>query len=523
VNFSTRLGNAYTSLAGGLLSLIAPGAAINWRLKREAYRSWAAGSLQGGDRPFQPRLTSADADIRRGGRTMIARCRDQAQNNPLISGALERIVANVVRQGIFPTFHCTDAEGEPDTALNSRWASLFHGWSRICEQTGHESWAALQKIVLRQLWTDGNVLVHRAWDDSIPGLPPLRLELIEIDQLDTRVDGTLANGHIARRGIEYAPGGRPVRYHLLDHHPGDTLLAGRRRKTIVIEARDILHIWDRRRVSQSSGAPWLAPVVLEAYAMAEFRQATMDTARLQTIFGAFLKSAYPGFQLGQGLGLGGQAAPRPGNTGTTEAPTEIKGPFIQRLPTGTDLQFTPSVHPGSNYEPFVKDSQRWQSAGLGMSFEAFSNNYTDSSYASARSGALEERRGYQGQQQILDEQLCQPVYQWFVEAALLSGCAPAPLRPDQSIHDLVSSQFPGWGWVDPQNDASASEILLRLGLTTRRTLCAARGESFDENVAALLEEERLLKKIRAEVGVSGGPQPDPPDTPQSPVDPDPAA
>ncbi len=493
-----KLYNATTALVSSTLALVNPAAAARYRGDRNRYRAYTAGMKKDGDHNFAPRLRTADADIKRAWPLVTARCRDQVENNPLISGAIERISQNVVRNGINPKFHFKQ-NGKTNLQQVQEWAAAFTRWSRYCELSGHDDWASTQRLILRHMWSDGGCLVHRVYDDSLPGVCPLRLELIELDQLDPLVDGTLANGNIARRGIEYnQQTGRPIAYHLLPTHPGDYLVR-RRGNTRRIPAADIIHIWDRRRISQYSGIPWLVAVVMEAYRMEDFRHITQDAARLQTIFGAFLKSSFPGIQLGAGMALGGQAGPvKPGFTGADGAPTEIgNGPMIQKLPTGTDLQFTPTAHPGSNYEPFVKDSQRWQSTGLGMSFEAFANNYTDSSYASARSGALEERLGYRGQQQFLDRTFCRKVYAWFIEAQVLSGLARLPgyFADPLLFAEAVSSSFPGWAWVDPQNDAAASEKLLSLSLTTHRHLAAQRGEDFDDNIEILKEEYEKIREV----------------------------
>lgn len=497
---SRKIYDSYTSLVGGALSLLAPARAAGFVYGRQMYRSYAAGETLDADKNFRPRLRSGDADVKRAYKLVAARCRDQAENNSLISGSIDRICNNVVRSGILPKFQFRTRDGKFDQNTNTAWRTLFTRWSRYCDITGHDSYGALQRLGLRHMWIDGQYLIHRVYDTSRPGIVPLRLEFLEFDQLDAMVDGVQANGNVARKGIEYdRTTARPLFYHLLDSHPGDYLALGRRATSRRIPAADICHVWDRKRISQHSGISWMAAVVMESYRMEDFRHITQDGARLQATFAGFLKSAYPGFQLGGGLGLGGQSAPmKPGETGAATAPTEIKSGIIQGLPTGTDVTFASPSQPGNNYEPFVKDSQRWQSVGMGMSFEAFANNYTDSSYASARSGSLEERLGYRGTQQFLEEGPNQTVVGWFIEAAYLAGLNPQAMPgysadPD-SYHELAVGQFPGWGWVDPNNDARAAEKLIDLSLDTHRNQAAQRGNDWDSTIDELLDEEiRLLE------------------------------
>lgn len=504
---ATKIYDRYTALVGGALSLLSPVRAAGFVYGRQMYRSFAAGSALDADRNFRPRLRSGDADVKRAYKLVSARCRDQAENNSLISGAIDRMCHNVVRSGILPKFRFRTRDGKMDQAGNAAWKTLFSRWARYCDITGHDSYGALQRLGLRHMWIDGQYLIHRVYDTSRPGIVPLRLELLEFDMLDAMVDGVQANGNVARKGIEYDPQTAcPLFYHILDQHPGDYLALGRHFSSQRIAASEICHVWDRRRISQHSGIAWLVAVVMESYRMEDFRHITQDGARLQATFAGFLKSAFPGFQLGGGLGLGGQSTPfTPAATGTEKAPTDIKSGMIQALPSGTDVTFASPSQPGNNYEPFVKDSQRWQSVGTGMSFEAFSNNYTDSSYASARSGSLEERLGYRGQQQFLEEGPNQKIVGWFIEAAYLARLAPTNMvnyaKDPDFYHEMAEGQFPGWGWVDPNNDARAAEKLIDLTLDTHHNQAAQRGNDWDATIDELIDEEKRkleLAKIRQE-------------------------
>ncbi len=497
---SSRIYESYSALVGGMLSLFAPGRAAAFRYGRDMYRTFAAGESSGADQNFRPRLRSGDADVKRAYKLVTARCRDQAQNNPLISGAIERICANVIRTGVHPQFKFKTSDDKLDRLVNGRWRKLFNRWSHYCDFSGHDSYGALQRLGLRHMWSDGQYLIHRVYDTSMVGIVPLRLELLEFDQLDAMVDGVLPTGNVARKGIEYDPAtGRPLAYHLLDHHPGDYLAIGSRVTSNRVPASEIIHVWDRKRISQYSGISWMVAVVMEAYRMEDFRHITQDAARTQAMLFGFLKSAFPGFNLGPGIPTGGQTSPfSPAATGADDAPTEFQPNSIQKVPTGTEVAWSSPTHPGQNYEPFVKDSQRWQSAGVGMSFEAYTNNYTDSSYASARSGSLEERLSYRSQQRFVEEKINRKIMAWFIEAAFIAQLAPVQMpgyaKDPHLYHEMAEGQFPGWGWVDPTNDANAAEKLLSLTLDTRRRQSAQRGQDWDEDLDTLMDEElRLLE------------------------------
>ncbi len=507
MKLATKIYDSWTALCAGTIALVSPGRAAGFRAHRYMYRSFVSGEATGMDRNFLPRLRTADADIKRGLKLTVARCRDQVQNNPYISGGLERICNNVVRGGILPQFQFRNKSGKLKKADNQKWEALFRRWSRYADISGHDSYPALQKLGLRHMWSDGQFFIHRLYDDSIPGVVPLRLEMIEYDQLDSMVDGILDNGNIARRGIELDPAtAKPIAYHFLKSHPGDYLPAADR-GTIRYLATDIIHVWDRKRISQFSGISWYAAVVMEAYRMDEYRHIEQDGARAAAIFAAFIKSAYNDFKIGpSNIPAGGQAAPGvPGATGAKDAPTELQSAVIQTLPTGTDITFASHNRPGNNYEPFVKDSKRAQSVGTGMSYEGFTNDYTDSSYASARSGSLEERLGYRGQQIFIDEKMNWGIAAWFIEAAAMVGLAPPMIdyfREPHRYHEMVSCRTPGWQWVDERSATQAAEKKLDLVIETHSNLNAERGLVFEDTVETRIEEEQLLQNLYTAMAVT---------------------
>ncbi len=68
-------------------------------------------------------------------------------------------------------------------------------------------------------------------------------------------------------------------------------------------------------------------------------------------------------------------------------------------------------------------------------------------------------------------------------------------------HEMAEGQFPGWGWVDPNNDAKAAEKLIDLTLDTHHNQAAQRGNDWDATIDELIDEERRkleLAKIRQE-------------------------
>jgi len=485
-----RVYDAATALVAGTISVFSPGRAAQYRLHRDIYRSYVAGEKSGANANFRPRPKSADADIRRGIKLIIGRCRDQAQNNPYISGSIRRICNNAIRRGIKPQFRFM-AGDRLDTNANRAWEKMFGRWARYADVTGHDSFWALQRLALAHMWFDGEFFVHRTWDTSINGVVPLRLELLERDHLDTSIHGELNNGNIAKNGIEIDPStGKPVAYHLFPVHPGDTTPGAITQDSVRVPAEDIIHVFDRQRISQTTGVPWIVAIVMESYDLEDYRAYERIGAKLAAAFGLFVKSSYPEL-------AGGGIGQQPGTQNSDDSlPDYIEPGRIQTLPPGTDITIASHNRPGTQYEPYVKESRRAQSVGAGISYESYANDYTDASYAAARSGALEERLSYSGMQFFINEKLNDRVAAWFVEASWLAGMNPSPLdnfRFDPYPYlEAVTHQDPGWTWVDPLKDGKASQLKIQEVLSTRRREAAAQGYDWDDLLDEAIDEERRL-------------------------------
>jgi capsid protein len=88
------------------------------------------------------------------------------------------------------------------------------------------------------------------------------LQVLESDHLDTARNGVV-NGAPTIQGIALGNFGEPLGYWLFPTHPGAWMLPGARLASNFIPARDVLHIFRKRRPGQLRDVSWLAPVLLQ--------------------------------------------------------------------------------------------------------------------------------------------------------------------------------------------------------------------------------------------------------------------
>jgi lambda family phage portal protein len=140
---------------------------------------------------------------------------------------------------------------------------------------------------------------------------------------------------------------------------------------------------------------------------------------------------------------------------------------------------------------------RAMAAGLGVSYESVSKDYSQTNYSSSRLSLLEERENWRALQQYMIRELHQPVYRAWLRAAVgagdlsLPGYAAAPERYEEAAKWVAR----GWEWVDPAKEGEAYRAAVRDGFMTRAEVIMSRGGDYQETIQALAEEKRELDEL----------------------------
>jgi lambda family phage portal protein len=472
-----RRPDLWTRILARAIGAVAPRTALRYAASRAALSSYIGAGGNDHNANWRPTRKSADAILRADAASLVARARSLDRNNVNVAGALRKIGDNVVHTGIKPQF--TDAAGNALPVLEADFAA----WAK---RNRFYTWC--QKLALRHFWVDGEIFGN-LWVDPRrirERINPLRVEMLEQDLLDAAKDGA-RDGGVIRRGVELDAYGDVVAYHFLTSHPGD-YLPGVPLDSVRLDAGRVVHLWMPLRASQTRGVSMLAPIVEEIKDLSEYKASERVAARLASAFGIFVKTTIPELGAGQFPQRPGVAASATG--GSSALPDYLETGRIQTLPAGSEIQVAEASRPSSPYESYVKSSNKDASVGFGLRYGNYSHDYADSSFSSERSASLDERRGWVGQQLMLQDVWCDPIVRRWLElqyATGLTDVAPADVK--------VTWQAPGWPWVDPTKDATASEKKLAMRVTTRRAICAEMGVDFDEVVDQLVREEERLSAL----------------------------
>jgi lambda family phage portal protein len=406
-----------------------------------------------------------------------AHVRHLARNNPYIASALRTITDHTVGWGIV----AKPAKGTP-ASLKRQAADLWAAWAdtTACDADGQRDFAGLQKLVVRTVARDGEVLVRRRWrrpaDLAEFGLPlPLQLQVLEPDFLDTSREGVTAGGSRIVQGVEFNPFGRRIAYWLFRQHPGANLVGASGFGMVDrIPASEILHIYDPDRAGAVRGVSWFAPVVLRVSDLDDYEDAALMKQKIAACL-AVITSDVDG------------SAPALGATDAQKPEQDLLEPgMILNAPPGRSVTVVepPSIN---EHEAFTKTILRSIATGIGVTFEDLTGSYENMPFSAARMSRLREWAHVEDWRwRIVIPQFCNPAWRWAMEAAaVVPGFA--------GIVDVAAEwTAPPAPMIDPATEGRALQQLVRIGALSWPGMLRERGEDPEAMLAEIAEWNRKL-------------------------------
>ncbi len=422
---------------------------------------------------------SSDGELQGKLQTLRNRSRDLERNNEWVKGFLRSLENNTLgEKGVSLQVRSREMNGQLDEVANSKIEASWKRWGKVgkCEITGKHSYCDIQRLVLRSIARDGEVLIRLIRESS-----GLRLQILEADLLDDTYNARASNGNEIRFGVEFDQYRRPVAYHLLGNHPGDSQFNSDMKRRVRIPASEILHPFKIERPEQSRGIPWLVSSMnrlkmLDGYAEAELVAARTSAAKM----GFFTKSTPDGW------------------TGEIDddgnLPVDASPGTIEELPAGVDFKSWDSNHPNSGYGDFVKSCLRGVATSLGISYNSLSNDLEGVNYSSIRAGLLEEREVWKAIQRFMIDHILEPIFEAWLEIELLSGRLGLPY---DKFFKFNAPEFKGrrWAWVDPKKDMEAAILAMQHRIKPLRDIVAEGGDDIFEVLQSVKADEELAASM----------------------------
>ena len=447
---------------------------------------------------------------------------------PLGRGAIDRVVLNSVGPGL--TLNCripaevlglSEQEAE-EWEQNTESEFAFWAESKECDIARGMNFYELQNLCFKSVLLNGDALVLMPMRHTKNFPYELRVSLIEGDRLQNppiRNYNTMIDG-----GVELDIDGQPVAYHIANRHP-DSEITGQPTLTYtrvpafgkLTGRRNILHLLPMERIGQHRGVPFLAPVIETLKQLGRYSDAELMAAVIGGIFSIFFT---------HGLDDDGDIADYVGEEEMASelgvhkdkleylkawreslnsySVNDMYG-MIADLPEGTRPVSVSPSRPNSVFDAFVMSLVRQVGSALGVPAEVLFLNFT-SSYSASRGALLEAWKLFRYWRSWWITNFCQPIYEEWLNEAVLKGRVKAPGFFDNPMiryaYSWADWTGPSQGQLDPVKEVKAAVLRVENGFSTRQQETAElTGGDWELNHRQRIKEERM----RSEAGFTSTP------------------
>lgn len=434
-----------------------------------------------------PSTTQAlNSQIRRYGKTVLARSRYLANNNPYAAAAKQAYLSALVGTGIKPSWLTRDA------ALKAELQQAWLDWTDETDADGLTDFYGQQAIIGGELFEAGECFVRlRPRRDSDGLTVPMQLQILPAELLPLNDNRTLTGGHSVECGIEFNGIGQRVAYHFLRSHPGNEIRRGLGGAlTVRVPADEVLHLFKPIAAGQIRGIPHTISGIAKLAMLDQYDDAELARKIVAAMFAGFIKRPNP--EDGEGGPLAGGKADAA--AAGVENAIALEPGSINELADGEEIEFSEPADVGNSYEQFQYRTLLSVAAGFGVPYSAMTGDLRQTSYGSMRSGELRFRRRIEAEQHhIMVFQFCRPVAARFVRLLALDGglgLSPSAYLGRERELKRIKWIPPHWPWIDPEKDLKAEKLAVDNGFKSRSDVIDAQGYDPEETDARITADRQ---------------------------------
>jgi lambda family phage portal protein len=476
-----------------LLAPLAPRLALRRAAARRSLRAYYEAGENSNARKKRTDRASANANNQRSAEKIRATARHLDENYDIAAGMLDVMVANTVGTGIWPEPQILLKDGTPATEANQTLLALFEDWRFRPEVTWQLDYFALQRIVARSAYRDGEVFANRV-TGPVSGidhgtLVPYSVEALEADFVPWDLENS--SPHISQ-GIEVNDWGRPVAYHVYKRHPGENrsyFLSGATDTKRVVAA-SMMHVAYRKRLHQLRGISLFAAVANRLEDIKQIDECELMAAKIAASMAAYIKKGQPEMYVPE-------TSADQSKTGRRMMQFE-GGLIFDDLEPGEEIGTIDTTRPNNDLIPFRDSHLRAAAAGFGSSFSSISKNY-NGTYSAQRQELVEHYQMYQMVAGPVIYGFCQPTWEGLVDAALASNKLVLPADVDRNTIWDCTHTGPAMPWIDPEKEIKARVLAMQWKLTSRSRSIRESGKNPDQINREIVHDTEQAEKLGIDI------------------------
>lgn len=479
-------------------------------------------------RDWFPQVRSPDYEINRYRDRITARARDLRRNDGWAAGAISRVLDSTIgaayRLVAKPDYR---ALALFNSAFDAVWAKEFRSYVEACwrgyeQDAGHYNDVARELTVSQQFrlalghkLVDGESTIVAYWLPDRVGYGAARYATaflgVDPDRLSNPYEGP--DTKYLRGGVEKDELGVPVAYHFRRAHQYDWYNAVEAMEWERVPREDadgfrrVYHDFDRDRFAQNRGVSIFAPVLSRLKMLAKYYGVELSAATVASAFGLYVQSPFDADMIRNALnsdddleeGLGWYQDMR--TDFHKDRALQVNGVNMSILAPGEEVKSVTATRPNSAFSPFTHEMLRSLSVVLGTSAEQIHNDYSESSWSSARAGIAEAEKTFVRRCQDFDLNSAGPMYATWLEEVFDTGAVPMPRGNCPAYREAVSAYARCYwlgaarGWVDPVAERQGVVLGLDAGLSTLEQETARQGGDWEENLEQRAIEYNRMKEL----------------------------
>ncbi len=421
---------------------------------------------------------------------LMESARDIDRNDMIVGQGINRLTDNVVQEGFTPDPRTGDKG--VNTELSARWLD----WSidpEQCDITGEHTYSQIEWLAFRSYIVDG--------DDHILPLEGGQLQLMEGHRLRTPRNASRNKKNRIVHGVKLDEHRRRLEYWFTKDDIDPLAPLNRISDITKIPARDkdgnkqVFHIYDPRRVSQTRGITAFAPIFdpIGMHDDIQFAKLVQQQAcSSYTIFHEWGPEA---------PGIPGQDNESATGEKSTETLADGSTREIRGISPGLDYFGTPGekLH---GFSPNIPNPQffdqaimilKFISVNLGLPIHVFLLDGTLVGSFSAHRGVVQQARmGMRRQQSNFSKRMHRQIWPWKVRQWMIDDpkLAEAANKSDVRIF-RHNWNLPTWPDIEPLKDRSADLLSQRNAINSPRRIQAANSRNWDDVSTEIVEDNAL--------------------------------
>lgn len=489
----------------------------------------AMGAYEGADRfdnalnLWAPPLQSADADILPDKPMADARNRDMNRNDAYVQGGATLHKDNIVGSQFL--LNAKPASRMLFGKLDDAWEAEFQeeveevfdlvsdSPDNLFDASRMNNFTGLIRLAVGIDVVAGEFLATVEWIKD--GRPfNTAIQIVDLDRLSTPhlklMDGSI------RAGVRRNKRGAPQSYFIRSVHPVDYMPTWQN----MLEQYDwketpvrlpwgrlqVIHLFEQSRPDQTRGIAAMTAAIKEMRITHKLRDVNLQSEVARALFAATITSDMPSADAFQALG-GGELNPASVQSAMSNYAAGLLGSINEYAGASKHLQVDgiriPHLYPGTKLDltsanknesiggAFEQSLLRYIAATLGVSYEQFSRDYTNTNYSSARAAMTETWKFMQARKKVVADRLATMIYRLWLEEAINADrfksfpASKAHLLYTDGVLNLNFDAISRCEWIgasrgqiDELKETQAAVLRMNNGLSTAEDELARLGKDW---------------------------------------------